>query len=150
VSSGSIVPGIKGTDSGAPLFVAPVAVRWRDLDAFNHVNNANYLTYIEEARLQWLQNVPDWFGESATPVLAASELNYRQPITWPANIHVELRCERIGNSSLTLAYCIVDAGDATRVFSDGRATMVWTNPATGKSVPLPPAVREAAGKGQRS
>ncbi len=135
-------------DTHAPLFVAAVTVRWRDLDAFNHVNNANYLTYIEEARLQWLQTVPDWFDESATPVLAASELNYRQPITWPANVHVELRCERIGNSSLTLAYRIVDAHDAARAFSDGRATVVWMNPATGKSVQLPSPVREAVGKKQ--
>jgi acyl-CoA thioester hydrolase len=131
--------------SGAPLFVAPVTVRWRDLDAFNHVNNANYLTYIEEARLQWLMHVGDWFDDAAAPVLAASELNYRIPITWPTDIRVELRCERVGNSSLTLAYRIVDAVDATRVFSDGRAVMVWTNPATGKPVPLPDSVRTAAG-----
>jgi acyl-CoA thioester hydrolase len=104
--------------SGAPLFVAPVTVRWRDLDAFNHVNNANYLTYIEEARLQWLMHVGDWFDDAAAPVLAASELNYRIPITWPTDIRVELRCERVGNSSLTLAYRIVDAVDATRVFRD--------------------------------
>jgi acyl-CoA thioester hydrolase len=131
--------------SGAPLFVAPVTVRWRDLDAFNHVNNANYLTYIEEARLQWLMHVGDWFDDAAAPVLAASELNYRIPITWPTDIRVELRCERVGNSSLTLAYRIVDAVDATRVFSDGRAVMVWTNPSTGKPVVLPDSVRTAAG-----
>ncbi|MDN5925229.1 MAG: thioesterase, partial [Xanthomonadales bacterium] len=35
-----------------PLFVANIDVRWRDLDAFNHVNNSNFLTYLEEARLQ--------------------------------------------------------------------------------------------------
>ena len=35
------------TDSNAPLFVASIGVRWRDLDAFNNVNNANYLTYLE-------------------------------------------------------------------------------------------------------
>lgn len=63
-----------------PLFVASLGVRWRDLDAFNHVNNANFLTYLEEARLQWLQHVPHWFSEDAMPVLAASELQYRRPI----------------------------------------------------------------------
>ena len=40
-----------------PLFVAQLAVRWRDLDAFNHVNNSSYLTYLEEARLQWLVQI---------------------------------------------------------------------------------------------
>jgi len=129
--------------AAAPLFVAPLGVRWRDLDAFNHVNNSNYLTYLEEARLQWLQHVRDWFNAESMPVLAASELNYRQPIEWPAQLHVQLLCERLGNSSLTLAHRIVDAADASRLYCDGRVVLVWMNPATGKPVPLPPTIREA-------
>lgn len=130
----------------APLFVAPITVRWRDLDPFNHVNNANYLTYLEEARLQWLQQLHDWSDDSSSPVLAASELDYRQPITWPAALHVELHCARLGSSSLTLAHRIVDAADPGRLYCDGQVAMVWVNPATGKPVPLPASVREAAGK----
>jgi len=127
-----------------PLFVAPISVRWRDLDAFNHVNNSNYLTYLEEARLQWLRHVPGWFDEQSMPVLAASEINYRRPIEWPAQLHVELTCERLGNSSITLAHRIVDADDDTQLYSDGKVVMVWMNPATGKPVPLPQSIRDAA------
>jgi acyl-CoA thioester hydrolase len=128
----------------AALFVAAIGVRWRDLDAFNHVNNSNYLTYLEEARLQWLKGVRDWFSETSMPVLAASTLNYRQSIAWPAKLHVELRCERLGNSSMTIAHRIVDADDASRLYCDGHVVMVWMNPATGKPVPLPAAIRAAA------
>lgn len=131
-------------DGGAPLYVASINVRWRDLDAFNHVNNADYLTYLEESRLQWLQHVRDWFSETSMPVLAASTLNYRQPIAWPAALHVELRCERLGNSSMTLAHRIVDADDSSRLYCDGHVVIVWMNPATGKPVPLPAAIRAAA------
>ena len=128
-----------------PLFVASVNVRWRDLDAFNHVNNSNYLTYLEEARLQWLGQLSGpWLNEAAAPVLASSQINYRQSIAWPAKLQVELRCERLGNSSLTLAHRIVDADDTSRLYSDGRVVMVWTNPATGKSVPLPESIRLSA------
>ncbi|WP_114239450.1 thioesterase family protein [Dyella sp. C9] len=126
------------------LFVAPIGVRWRDLDAFNHVNNANYLTYLEEARLQWLRHVPGWFDEHSMPVLAASEINYRRPIEWPAQLHVELSCERLGNSSITLAHRIVDANDASCLYSDGKVVMVWMDPTTGKPVALPQAIRDAA------
>ena len=77
------------------------------------------------------------------PVLAASELNYRLPIAWPAMLQVELRCERLGNSSLTLAHRIVDTGDPARLYSDGRVVLVWMNPASGRPVPLPAAVRSA-------
>ncbi|WP_158886363.1 thioesterase family protein [Rhodanobacter sp. L36] len=128
-----------------PLFVASLSVRWRDLDAFNHVNNSNFLTYLEESRLQWLSHVPGpWFDENSMPVLAASQINYRQPIAWPASLHVELRCERLGSSSMTVAHRIVDASDASCLYSDGHVVMVWMNPATGKPVPLPAAIREAA------
>lgn len=126
------------------LFTAPIAVRWRDLDAFNHVNNSTFLTYLEEARLQWLKTVPGpWFHAHSMPVLAASELNYRAPIAWPAHVAVELFCERAGTSSLTLGHRIVDDEDRTRLYCDGRVVLVWTDPATGQSVPLPEAIRRA-------
>lgn len=130
--------------AGKPLIVASVEVRWSDLDAFNHVNNATYLTYLEEARLQWLKHVPGpWFDEQSMPVLAASEVNYRQSIAWPARLHVELHCARLGNSSMTIAHRIVDADDANRLYSDGQVVLVWMNPASGKSVPLPDAIRSS-------
>jgi acyl-CoA thioester hydrolase len=141
--AGNDVSSTQQDSAVARLFVASLEVRWRDLDAFNHVNNANYLTYLEEARLQWLRQVRDWFNAQSMPVLAASELNYRQPIEWPAQLQVHLYCERLGNSSLTLGHRIVDAADASRLYCDGRVVLVWMNPATGKPVPLPPTIREA-------
>ncbi|HET7300491.1 MAG TPA: thioesterase family protein [Oleiagrimonas sp.] len=130
--------------STSPLIRAPIEVRWRDLDAFNHVNNSNYLTYLEQARLVWLRDVPGtWFHEHAMPVLATSEINYRRPIGWPADIFVELFCERLGKSSITVGHRIVDAEDADCLYSDGRVVMVWMDPACGKSVPLPQAIRDA-------
>ena len=132
--------------SATPMFTAAIAVRWRDLDAFNHVNNSTYLTYLEEARLQWMLSMGDVFDPASTPVLAASELNYRRPIAWPAQVQVQLLCERLGNSSITVAHRIVDAGDPERLYCDGRVVMVWIDPQTGRSVPLPTSVRSAAGR----
>lgn len=130
--------------TSAPLIRAPIEVRWRDLDAFNHVNNATYLTYLEQARLVWLKQVPGtWFDEHAMPVLATSEINYRRPIGWPADIVVELTCERLGKSSITIGHRIIDANDDDLLYSDGRVVMVWVDPTAGKSVPLPDAIREA-------
>jgi acyl-CoA thioester hydrolase len=128
------------------LFTASISVRWRDLDAFNHVNNSSFLTYLEEARLQWLKQVPGpWFDAHAMPVLAASTINYRLPIAWPAELHVQLACDRLGESSMTIGHRIVDAVDASRLYSDGHVVMVWTNPDTGTPVPLPQAIRDAVG-----
>jgi acyl-CoA thioester hydrolase len=132
------------TPASTLLFAAALDVRWRDLDAFNHVNNATYLTYLEEARLQWLRHVPGpWFDEHSMPVLAASEVNYRLPIEWPAQLRVELACVRLGNSSITLAHRIVDANDEQRLYSDGQVVLVWMDPTSGKSVALPQAIRDS-------
>ncbi|MGH8146332.1 MAG: acyl-CoA thioesterase [Rhodanobacteraceae bacterium] len=126
------------------LATIPLHVRWRDLDAFNHVNNSSYLTFLEEARLQWLRNVPgEWFSEHAMPVMAAVELHYRKPIEWPAEIDVLLSCERMGNSSMTIGNRIVDRNDPSCAYSEGSTVMVWVDPATGASVPLPSAIRIA-------
>ena len=136
-----------GGESSAPRVLAaiPLHVRWRDLDAFNHVNNSSYLTFLEEARLQWLRTVPgEWFNAHAMPVMAAVELHYRKPIEWPAEIDVLLSCERLGNSSMTIGNRIVDRNDHACVYADGSVVMVWVDPATGASVPLPQAIRDAA------
>jgi len=126
------------------LAAIPLHVRWRDLDAFNHVNNSSYLTFLEESRLQWLRTVPgEWFTEHAMPVMAAVELHYRKPIEWPAEIDVLLSCEHLGNSSMTIGNRIVDRNDHACVYADGNVVMVWVDPATGASVRLPDAIRAA-------
>ena len=132
------------TASSPVLASIPLHVRWRDLDAFNHVNNSSYLTFLEESRLQWLRTVPgEWFSAHAMPVMAAVELHYRKPIEWPAEIDVLLSCERLGNSSMTIGNRIVDRTDHSCVYADGNVVMVWVDPASGASVPLPDAIRKA-------
>ncbi|KGM52316.1 thioesterase [Lysobacter concretionis Ko07 = DSM 16239] len=122
----------------------PMPVRWRDLDAFNHVNNSKYLSYLEEARLQWMLGVPgQGMDDHVAPVVAAAQLNYRRPITWPAEVMIELFVERLGNSSLTVGHRIVDAQDADVLFCDGHVVLVWIDRDSGASAPLPATVREA-------
>ncbi|MGN6519276.1 MAG: acyl-CoA thioesterase [Dokdonella sp.] len=135
----------EAVDAAMPLLArVPMAVRWGDLDAFNHVNNAAFLVYAQEARLDWLAGIEGaWFDETMMPVVAAAQVNYRRQLGWPARIVVELATRRLGNSSVTIAHRIVDASDDTLVYADGEVVMVWIDPAGGRSVPLPPAIRAA-------
>jgi acyl-CoA thioester hydrolase len=124
----------------------PIDVRWRDLDAFSHVNNSSFLTFIEEARLQWFQSLPGpWLSEDSAPVLAATHVNYRRPIEWPCEIEVELFCERLGGTSLTVGHRIRERGRDDVLYSDGYSVLVWIDRRTGKSGPLPDVVRAACG-----
>ena len=127
------------------LFRLPIAPRWRDLDAFNHVNNSSFLTYLEEARIQWFASLAEpWVTDAVAPLLAAVHLNYRLPVSYPARIVVELFAERAGNTSITIGHRIVSA-DGTQLHADGNVVMVWIDRTSGKPVPLPDVVRRMAG-----
>jgi acyl-CoA thioester hydrolase len=130
--------------TGPALIRVPLSVRWRDLDAFNHVNNSKFLSYLEEARLRWMVTLPgEWIDDNVAPVVAASHVNYRRPIAWPAEILVELFVERLGNSSLTIGHRILDREDDTILYADGNVVMVWIDKQRGQPASLPGAVRNA-------
>ena len=132
-------------DAPPALYRHELAPRWRDLDAFNHVNNSNFLTYLEEARIRWFESWNgEWVNDTIAPLLAAVQLNYRMPIPYPADVAVELFAEKVGNTSLTVGHRIV-SGDGATLYADGHVVMVWIDRAGGRPVPLPEAVRNALG-----
>jgi acyl-CoA thioester hydrolase len=79
------------------IFTDKQFVRWDDLDAMGHVNNARYLTYIQESRFLWFP--------TAEMVVARAEVDFLEPIYEGGRyFNVSLWVEAIGNSSFTLAY----------------------------------------------
>jgi len=126
------------------LIVAPVSVRWGDMDVFGHVNNSVYATYLEEARLRWFATFDGgWYDEAAAPVVAAQSFNFRLPIEWPAELLVELTLERSGTSSMTLGFRMVSHDEPRKFYADGSTVLVWIDRTTGKSTALPPVVLAA-------
>ena len=127
------------------VFETHIAVSWGDMDAMGHVNNAKYVSYLEEARVRWLVTVPGIsLQDRIAPVVAATNVNYRAPIVWPNDIVVELFVERLGNSSVTIGHRIVGGKDGNTLYSDGNVVVVWMDTQTGRSAPLPEAVRAAS------
>jgi len=125
------------------LFQHDIEPRWRDLDAFGHVNNSNFLTYLEEARIRWFETFDgQWVNDAIAPLLAAVQLNYRAPIDYPSTIIIELFAERIGNTSLTVGHRIRSA-DGSVLHADGHVVMVWIDRATGRPIALPELVLNA-------
>lgn len=128
------------------LVQARISVRWGDMDAFNHVNNAVYASFLEEARIRWFAGIAGgWMNEQVAPMVAAQTINYRAPIEWPAEVVVELTTGRIGNTSLTLAFALRAGGADPRHYADGSTVLVWIDRASGRPVPLPAHIRAAAG-----
>lgn len=122
--------------------VLSIQVRWADLDANRHVNNVTYFTYFEQARVDWLkrsgmQTTTDGEG----PVVVRTSCNYRRSIPYVDALEVRVYAGLPGRSSFPTYYEIVDAEHKTLMYADGEAMMVWTNRTTGKSCPVPEAMR---------
>ena len=126
----------------APFFRMPLELRWSDLDAFDHVNNARYLTFLEEARIRWFDSIGEaWVTDEFAPVVASVQLNYRMPIPYPAEVMIELYSDRIGTSSVTIGHRIVSA-DGKTLYNDGHVIAVWIDRKTGKARALPDSIRK--------
>lgn len=108
-----------------------IEIRWRDLDAFGHVNNAVYLTYLEEARDEWLERT---LGSAWDYVLARVAIDYRRELT-QADDEVLARCSlgRVGSSSLTTSEQLY-AGD--ELAAEAEAVLVAFDREAGRSRPL--------------
>ncbi len=142
--STSTIPASPPDSNSSVMFRTELAVRWRDLDAFNHVNNAMFLSYIEEARLRWLLTLDGpWMDANVAPVVASALVNFKRPIVWPEEIAVELFVNRVGNSSFILGHRILSAKDTSVLYCDGHVVMVWFDSRTQTSAPLPESVRAA-------
>ena len=118
-------------------FKKRVEVRWRDMDAFKHVNNAVYLTYLEEMRDEWFLEV---LGNGLLLndfVLARCAVDYRSSVTQEdGHVDVELSLTRVGRSSITTAERILVPGDGDRLAVEAEAVLVHYDWDTGKSKPL--------------
>jgi acyl-CoA thioester hydrolase len=127
----------------ARVFRMPIGLRWSDLDAFEHVNNSRFLTFLEQARIEWFETIGEpWVTDHTAPVVASATLNFRAPIGYPAEVFVELFVTRLGNSSVTIGHRIV-AADGT-LHCDGHVVAVWVDRRNGKSAALPAGVRRAS------
>lgn len=125
----------------SPVHHTELDVRWGDLDAFNHVNNAAYLDYIQEARLRWMVTLaPGWYDDDIQPVVVNVTNNYRSPVEWPARLRIDLAIGRVSERSLTLEHRVVDAAHPETVHGDGHVVMVWISRRTGQAVTVPASI----------
>jgi acyl-CoA thioester hydrolase len=118
-------------------FTKRIEIRWRDMDAFKHVNNAVYCTYFEEVRDEWLLEALGTGLLLNDFVLARCAIDYRSPLTQDdGHVDVELRLTRVGTSSVTTSERITVPGDG-RLAAEAEAVLVHFDWETGKSKPLP-------------
>jgi acyl-CoA thioester hydrolase len=118
-------------------FVHRETARFRDLDPMGHVNNAVYLTWIENARIEFLRSLaafdkPDTGG--MTMILARVEVDFRAPLGFGDEVEVGVRVSRFGNKSFDLQYELQSAG---RVVAEAKTVLVAFDYASNESKELP-------------
>jgi len=116
----------------AEMFEHRVRVRWRDTDAFGHVNHAVFLTYLEEGRDAFYAQA---LGSDPHYVVARLEVDLRAEVRYPdQQVTVRIQPERLGTTSLiTLETILTSSGE---VAAEARVVTVRWDPGRRQSVPF--------------
>ena len=145
------------------IFSHRIEVRFRDCDPMGHVNNAVYLTYLEQARLaQWRDlwgfgrapeappvvvpsagsspaAVPAEAAKVPGVILARTEVDYRIPARYGDVLEVRIGLAAVGRTSFTYDYEILDTQGS--IVATARSVQVMYDYAAGRSVPIPDGIR---------
>lgn len=121
-----------------------ISIRFNDIDAMGHVNNAVIFTYFEEGRKALFY---DAFRESAPGgfnfMVAHLECDYILPIRLEDRLLLNLWVTAIGTKSFGLAYALMDEADVNRIFAKGSSVQVCYDYRQRQSVPVPQTLKKA-------
>jgi acyl-CoA thioester hydrolase len=120
-------------------FYHPIEVRYGDLDPQGHVNNAKFMTYMEQARVQYIRNLGLWDASSFLDVgfiLAEAKVTFLTPIRFTDRVQVGVRVSRLGNKSLDMQYRLEEAQSGQEL-ATGSSVQVAYEYRQGKTIPIP-------------
>ncbi len=124
----------------ATKFVHREPVRFGDLDALGHVNNAVFLTYIESARVAFLLDAGAVTSlEDMSIIVARIEIDFRAPIRFGGEVEIAVRASRFGDKSFDLEYVLRVDG---QVVAEAKSVLVGYDYAKRQSVAIPDEWRE--------
>ena len=116
-------------------------IRFGDIDAMGHVNNAVYLTFFEQARIHFFQVLADgkWDWNKHGILVAKNEINYVLPVFLTDKIDIRVSCTHVGNKSFTVTYEIYRG---TELCAKGLSVLVCFNYMEKSSIAVPEIWRE--------
>jgi acyl-CoA thioester hydrolase len=103
-------------------FVHEVHMRWSDMDAYRHINNAAYLSYLESARVAMFFD--RFEGFSAGTVIARHVIDYLHPVVFhPEPLRLELWVDTVRAASFVVHYDVIDTAFDGRLTAEERAAL---------------------------
>lgn len=122
--------------------VVPVQVRFRDLDAMGHVNNAVYLTYLEMGRLAYYRELMGLtHPRDFNFILAHVSIDFRSPLVLGETVYVGVRVTRVGRKSFHFAYELRE-GHSGRLVAEANSVQVMYDYGQQTTVPVSPEFRQ--------
>lgn len=121
-----------------PIYSTVVPLRWGDMDQIGHVNNTVYFRCYEQARVEWIDLFPqERDGNPAYVVIIHTECSFLKELKAPGSVEITVFAGEVGRSSLVQHYEMRRTDKPDELVSIGSAKMVWVDPATGRSTPIP-------------
>ncbi len=121
-----------------------IPIRWGDMDAMGHVNNAMYFRYLEVVRIEWMRSIgaqPDPRGEG--PVIVNAFCNFYRQLEYPGEVLARHYVANPGRSSFDTYITLERVDRPGEIYAAGGATTVWVDFPNQKSKPLPQWLRDA-------
>ena len=120
------------------VYAMSIPIRWGDMDAMGHVNNASYFRYLETVRIDWLRSIncqPDPSGEG--PVIVNAFCNFYRQLEYPGDVLIKMYASDPKGSSFESWATMERPDNPGVIYAAGGATTVWVDFKAQKSRPLP-------------
>lgn len=123
-----------------------IPIRYGDMDTLNHVNNATYLTYLEQSRISYIRDRGMWDGSLSAQglIIARIEIDYRAPISMEdGQAVVWTRVSRIGTKSFDMTQTVrVLRGTQDIIAAEARTVVVVYDYTANTTVAVPDTWRD--------
>jgi len=124
-----------------PPFAADIEVRFSDLDAYGHVNNATFFTYLEVARTKLFRaEFAEMMRNGLLFLVVRAECDYKRPIELTDQVVVEMEMRNFGRSSFEIGYRLHDGKDT--LFASAATVMVCFDRREARTVPVPERLKQ--------
>lgn len=119
-----------------PAVTVPISIRFSDLDAYGHVNNSVFFTYLEEARIELIrEHFRVEMSEETVFLVARAACSYKLPVEYGTDLFVTMTVREIKRASFVIDYVMADAGGAT--YATAETTLVAFDPVSRSVTSLP-------------
>lgn len=120
------------------VFEARLPIRWGDMDAMGHVNNASYFRYLETVRIDWMYSIgciPDPKGEG--PVIVNAFCNFYRQLEYPGDVLVRMYASDPGRTTFETWGTMERVDQPGAIYAAGGATTIWVDFPSQKAATLP-------------